>query len=151
MGCWSWSIPCRAPPWQRWWPRAHCRRCPALARRYGAIACSSITATRCGSATYVCAPCPMSRLAVCHGAGVTRDGTPRQRGEDPSGLVREAGHRMTHTTDERCEREHHEDCALGGDRPVDGAPPLPPPVCRHVRRLRRRVALSPGLGQRAWG
>jgi hypothetical protein len=32
-----------------------------------------------------------------HGAGVTRVGTRRRRGQDTSGLVREAGRRMTHT------------------------------------------------------
>jgi hypothetical protein len=69
MGCWLWPIPCRAPPWQRWWPRAPCRRCPALARWHGAISHSSIIVPRCGAVTSVCVPSPMRTLAVCQPRG----------------------------------------------------------------------------------
>jgi hypothetical protein len=56
---------CMSPPLQRpWWPRAHGRRCPALPRRHAAISHSSITATRCGSLTFVCVPSLMRTLVV---------------------------------------------------------------------------------------
>jgi hypothetical protein len=65
MGCWSWPLCCLALPWQRWWLTAHCRHCPAWARWYAAISCSSITATWCGAVTSVCVRSPRRALAVC--------------------------------------------------------------------------------------
>jgi hypothetical protein len=65
MGCWLWPLRCLALPWQRWWLTAHCRPCPAWARRYVAISYSSITAPWGGAVTALCVRSPGRARAVC--------------------------------------------------------------------------------------
>ena len=98
----SWSVPATwnsgsmrlvVVPWQspavvRWWLTAGFRRCLALARRPAVTWRSSITVPRCGSVTSLCV---LSRSAdgrsAGPGAGVTRAGTRRRRGQAMRGVV----------------------------------------------------------------
>jgi hypothetical protein len=56
---------CMSLPLQRpWWPSTYGRRCPALARRHGALSHFSIMVPRWGAVTSVCVPSPRRTLAV---------------------------------------------------------------------------------------